>query len=116
MNDITHSSDTFDFSMYADDTCLILGVKTTNYDETMKTELENVVDWFSANDLILNFTKTNFLNFGPHYNKVYIKGEIDMTELHQVTPHYLLEDEFSEPGDPDHIKLNAEGEFVLYEL
>ena len=116
MNDITQCSDIFDFSIYADDTCLILGVKTINYDETMKTELENVVDWFSANDLILNFTKTDYLHFGPHHNKVYVKGEYDMTELHQVIPNYLIEDEFRELDDPDHVKLNRQGEFVLHEL
>ncbi len=82
MNDIVVSTNIFDFSMYADDTCLILGIKSTAYDETMKAELENVVDWFSSNELLLNFDKTDYLHFGPHYNKTYIKGEFDLTELH----------------------------------
>ena len=31
MNDITHSSDVFEFSIYVDDTCLILGINSKQY-------------------------------------------------------------------------------------
>ena len=74
MNDIVYSSKIFDFSIYADDTCLILGINKSLYDETMNSELDNVVDWFSSNELLLNINKTDYLHFGPHYNKVYING------------------------------------------
>ena len=75
MNDIINSSKIFDFSIYADDTCLILAIEKSKYNEVMRTELNKVIDWFSSNDLLLNITKTDYLNFGPHYNKVYTKGE-----------------------------------------
>ena len=116
MNDIDESTNVFDFSMYADDTCLILGIKSLDYNETMKIELEKVVDWFSSNELLLNFDKTDYLHFGPHYNKTYIKGEYDLTELHCALPNYLFHDDNWEPGDPDHIELNKKGEYVMHEL
>ncbi len=116
MNDIVHSSKIFDFSMYADDTCLILGIERSIYDETMKTELDNVVDWFNSNELLLNINKTDYLLFGPHHNKVYIKGEHDLSELHEVVPAYMFLVDGLDAGDPDHIEVNKRGEFVLQEL
>ena len=116
MNDITLCSNIFNFSMYADDTCLILGIKVSEYDNVMKSELPKVVDWFSSNELLLNSDKTDYLNFGPHYNKIYIKGEYDLTELHSALPQFLFDDYFQELGDPDHIELNKKGEFILHEL
>ncbi len=116
MNDIVHSSNIFDFSMYADDTCLILGIERSSYDETMKAEIDKVVDWFSSNELLLNITKTDYLLFGPHYNKVYIKGEYDLSELHAIAPAYLFLVDGLEPGDPDHVEVNKKGEYVLQEL
>ena len=80
----------FDFSMYADDTCLILGIDRAKYDITMKNELEKVVDWFSSNELLLNITKTDYLHFGPHYNRCYIRGEYDLAELHNIAPQYIF--------------------------
>ena len=116
MNDITNSSSIFDFSIYADDTCLILGIKRDSFDETMKSELEHVVDWFSSNELLLNLTKTDYLHFGPHYKKVYIKGEYDLTDLHEITPKFMLNEPWDTPEDPDFHELNEKGEFSLYDL
>ena len=117
MNDIVHSSSIFDFSIYADDTCLIIGIERSVYDDTIKNELNNVVDWFNSNELLLNIDKTDYLNFGPHYNKVYIiKGEYNMAELHAVAPELMFVDYNLQPGDPTHIDLNLKGEYVLHEL
>ena len=116
INDITTSSDKFDFSIYADDTCLILGIEHNSYNDTMKSELKNVVDWFSSNELLLNFDKTDYLHFGPHHKKVYIKGDHDMRELHAVAPNFILEEPWDEYGDPEPSELNSKGEYVLHEL
>ena len=75
-----------------------------------------MVEWFSSNELLLNIDKTDYLNFGPHYNRIYIKGEHDLTELHDALPQFLFEDSFQEEGDPSHIELNKKGEFILHEL
>ena len=116
MNDIIHSSDIFDFSMYADDTCLILGLDKNNYEATIKIELEKVVDWFSSNELMLNIKKTDYLNFGPHYKKCYIKGEYDLSDLHTTAPLFCFEKEDYEPEGPDHTELNKKGEYMLQDL
>ena len=42
----------------------MLGVNISNFGDFIRNELEKVVDWFNANDLLLNFTKTDYLNFG----------------------------------------------------
>ena len=117
MNDIIHCSKVFDFSMYADDTCLVLGINKEKYDDVMRNELCRVVDWFSSNELLLNIDKTDYLHFGPHYNKVYVnKGEHDLTELHDALPQFLFEPYNWEEGDPDHREINKKGEFILQEL
>ena len=116
MNDITTCSSKFDFSIYADDTCLILGIENNLYNETMKAELTKIVDWFSSNELLLNFDKTDYLHFGPHYKKVYDKGEHDMSELHEIVPNFMLEDPWDEPWDPEPTELNRKGEYIMQEL
>ena len=116
MNDITQCSQIFDFSIYADDTCLILGIRSECYSEVMKSELQKVVDWFSSNELLLNFGKTDYLNFGPHYRKVYEKGECDMTDLHATAPHYIFVEPWDEEEDPTVQDLNRKGEFVMHDL
>lgn len=116
MNDITNCSSIFDFSIYADDTCLILGINRDGYDETMKSELERVVDWFSSNELLLNVMKTDYLHFGPHHKKHYIKGEHDMGDLHEITPNFILNEPWDTQDDPDFHELNKKGEFNLHDL
>ena len=80
MNDISNSSQIFEFSIYADDTCLVLGINANQYNDVTKAELIKIVDWFSSNKFLLNFDKTYYLLFWPHFNKCYEKGEYDMTE------------------------------------
>ena len=116
MNDIIQSSDIFDFTLYADDTCLLLGINKYKYEETMKSELVKVVDWFSSNDLLLNIKKTDYLHFGPHYNKCYLKGEYDMSELHTVAPEFYFINDDSVYNGPDHVEVNKKGEYVLQDL
>ena len=113
MNDIVQSSDKFDFSMYADDTCLSICTNIELYDEILLTEIEKVNEWFSCNELLLNIDKTDYLMFGPRYNKNYVKGEHDMTELHSAVPAYLTDDV---SDDCNKTELNTRGEFILKEL
>ena len=114
INDIIHSSSVFDFSIYADDTCLILGINREEYNNTVNNEIQNVMNWFTSNDLLVNVSKTDYLHFGPIYRKVYIKGEHDMSEFHNTVPLYLVESE--DPSDPDHHTLNIKGKFSMHEL
>lgn len=86
INDIIHSSNVFDFSIYADDTCLILGIEREQYNNTVNSEIQKIFNWFNSNDLLVNVTKTDYLHFGPNYRKKYIKGEYEMSELHNTVP------------------------------
>ena len=81
--------------------------KKSTYDESVMKELNNVMEWFRLNQLLVNVNKTGYLFFGPHPNKVYTKGEIDMADLHSIAPHYLFETD--DPDDPDHHTVNKKG-------
>ena len=58
----------------------------------MKKELHNVVDLFSSNELLFNFTTTDDLHCGPPSH--------DMTELHEITPNSILNEPWDTPEDP----------------
>ena len=118
MNDIVHSSKVFNFSIYADDTCLILGIEKSMYDETIRTELAKIVDWFSSNELMLNISKTDYLQFRMHEKRTFLKGEHDMSDLHEVAPEYLFTPDYLHPHDEYicHKELNDKGEFILQDL
>ena len=106
------------FSIYADDTSLIVAIDRETYDYTLKTELSKVMKWFSANDLLLNVAKTEYIFFGPHNPKVSEKGEYDLTDLHQNAPRYLFiddEENFTDSG-PSNKVVKIKGDFVLKEL
>ena len=116
VNDIIQSSSTLEFSIHADDTCLILSIDRKCYDETMARELSKVMNWFSCNELLLNISKTDYLNFGPHYPKQYIKGEYDLKELHDTVPLFLVNNDYWDIDGPCHKEVNKKGEFLLHEL
>ena len=81
INDITNSSSKFDFSMFADDTSLILKIERDDYDLTIKNELLKVMKWFDDNLLLLNVDKTKYLYFGPYNNSI--------KPLHNCVPEFL---------------------------
>ena len=75
---------------------MILGIEREQY---------NAVDWFGSNELLLNFTRTDYLHFGPHLKKVYMKGKHDMTKLHQITPNLILNEPRDTPENPNFSEL-----------
>ena len=87
--DIVNSSDIFDFSIYADDTCLMISSERNIYDKTLEQELTKVMDWFHNNQLLVNIKKTGYLFHGPFSKKVYIKGEHNLDEIHSITPLFF---------------------------
>ena len=82
INDVTNSSDKFDFSMFADDTAAIIKIDHKNYDITIKDELLKVMKWFDNNLLLLNVDKTKYLYFGPYNNSI--------KALHDCVPEFLF--------------------------
>ena len=115
-NDITESTNKLTFSIFADDTCLTICIERSDYDETLRYELQKVINWFTCNSLLLNVDKTEYVFFGPHYPPKYIKGEYDLTELHNIVPLEYLQHPDPDYDGPDHTIINKRGEFYLEEL
>ena len=66
INDIYRSSKKFDFFIFADDTNLLYADKNLkSLEQTVNTELRNVLDWLTANKLIL---KIQLCSFPPSSN------------------------------------------------
>ncbi len=64
MNDIVNASTILDYTIYADDTTLLLKDKNINtLHENLPTELNIINLWIQYNKLKLNFKKTNFIFF-----------------------------------------------------
>lgn len=64
INDIINASSKIDFTIYADDTTLIMkDIKIDTLHETVATELKNVDIWIKSNNLKLNVNKTNYIFF-----------------------------------------------------
>ena len=82
------------FSKFADDTSLLLSSDTELYDKQITTELKKVMGWFSCNKLLLNYSKSQYIFFGPLYPTQYVK-EFLLKDLYDVCPQYLLQDEKS---------------------
>jgi hypothetical protein len=89
VNDIPSSSKHFSFVLFADDTNIFLSHPNLDTLTNMfNTELNKVSDWFKANKLSLNVSKTNYIHFSStkkkkiHPSKIKIK--IDNTEIKSV--------------------------------
>jgi len=68
INDISNTSNILKFVLFADDTTILCSHH--NFYELIKRvniELINVCNWFAANKLSLNLTKTNYILFNKHY-------------------------------------------------
>lgn len=71
INDISNSSNIFNFITYADDTTLYVTLNSTDpniptqMEAILNTELNNVNDWLDLNKLSLNISKTKCMSFQP---------------------------------------------------
>ena len=91
INDLRNSSNTLSFSIFADDTSLFLSSIRDFYYEIFINELNKVTEWFSSNKLLLNYSKSQYIFFGPLYQTVY-ESEFMLSDLYEVCPHFLLLD------------------------
>ena len=68
VNDITYTSDVLDFILFADDTTITYSHKDINDKiDLVNKELKEVSNWFKANKLSINESKTNYMLLGtPH--------------------------------------------------
>ena len=49
------------------------------------------MDWFSYNKLLLKYSKSQYIFFGPLYQTIY-ENEFILNDLYEVCPHFLLLD------------------------
>ena len=66
INDIHTTSQILTFTLYADDTNILLsGTNLNTLTQTLNTELPRITDWLNANKLSLNINKTHYIIFRP---------------------------------------------------
>ena len=72
VNDIINTSDVLEFILFADDTTILFSHKDIeNQISLINTELNEVSNWFKANKLSVNASKTNYMILGtPHMTSV----------------------------------------------
>ena len=64
VNDIVNSSSNLKFILFADDTTILLENRDIHYlNEILTRETNKVIEWFSANKLLINLSKTNSMLF-----------------------------------------------------
>src|SRR5678815_1497408 len=71
INDLTNSSTLLHYILFADDTNVFLS--NASYDqlfELANEELKAAYDWFKANKLSLNLSKTNFILFRSNKKQI----------------------------------------------
>ena len=91
INDLRNASNILSFSIFADDTSLLLSSERDLYNETFITELKKVMDWFTSNKLLLNYSKSQYIFFGPLYQTKYEKLFI-LNDFYEVCPHFIILD------------------------
>lgn len=90
INDITYTSKVLDFILFADDTTILFSDKDINNKKILiNNELNEVSNWFKANKLLVNASKTNYMIMGTAHmtNKTHDEFNIilDDTQLDRVT-------------------------------
>ena len=80
VNDITYTSNVLDFILFADDTTILYSHKDINSKiELINKELDEVTNWFKANKLSVNASKTNFVIMGtPHMTSTKTREDLNV--------------------------------------
>ena len=88
INDIVNVSNLLHIILFADDTNLFLSGKNINeLISIVNNELEKISDWFKANQLSLNISKTNFIifcNSKKKYDSTNLKVILNNVVIQQV--------------------------------
>ena len=81
VNDITFTSNVLDFILFADDTTILYSHKDINSQvNVVNEELKEVSNWFKANKLSVNASKTNYMILGtPHMTSVKVRKDLNVS-------------------------------------
>ena len=78
VNDITFTSNVLDFILFADDTTILYSHKDINSQvNVVNGELKEVSNWFKANKLSVNASKTNYMIF--HMTSVKVRKDLNVS-------------------------------------
>ena len=85
INDITNTSDVLDFILFADDTTILYSHKNiASQINFINRELLEVSNWFKANKLSVNASKTNFMVLGTPQMTKYSHNVADSNDKSDV--------------------------------
>ena len=81
INDITSTSNILEFILFADDTTILYSHKDIDSQiSVVNTELEEVSNWFKANKLSINASKTHYMILGTsHMTSVKVNEDLNVT-------------------------------------
>ena len=69
INDIVNATSLFDVILFADDTTLLYShPDIASQNDIINNELQEICNWFQANKLSVNASKTNYMVLGTQYN------------------------------------------------
>ena len=95
INDLPNALDILPFAMFADAMSLLLSTERDLYTEAFINELNKVMNWFSSNKILLNYSKSQYTFFGPLYPIEY-ENEFILKDLYEVCPHFsILDDRYN---------------------
>ena len=79
INDIVNSTSLLQFVLFADDTTLLFSHPNIESQiHIINNELEEICNWFKANKLSVNASKTNYMLFGTSHNTKKFADEVNL--------------------------------------
>ena len=85
INDMKNSSDKLHFSQFADDSTATYSSSNLNTCQTtLKTEFIKVLDWLTANKLIINLNKTNLMVFTNKTRRADVSIDVNNHNIKEI--------------------------------
>ena len=101
INDIVNTTYLLEFILFADDTTLLFSHQDiASQNDTINNELQEICNWFQANKLSVNASKTNYMVLDTHHSTrkfIDINQDIDI----------LTDSESSSSRDVEKVKHNV---------
>ena len=86
INDIVNATSLMEIILFADDTTLLFShPDIASQIDTVNNELQEICNWFQANKLSVNASKTNYMVLGTKYNTTKL---IDVNHMHTTDSSY----------------------------
>ena len=101
INDIVNTTSLLELILFADDTTLLFSHQDfASQNDIINNELQEICNWFQANKLSVNASKTNYMVFGTHHST---RKSIDINQDIDI----LTDSESSGSRDVEKVKLNV---------